>query len=41
MYRMCSFLTRNLRQVMAQARQSLQMLSDKPHLLMEVMLEAI
>jgi hypothetical protein len=38
---MCSFLTRNLRQVKAQARQSLQMLSDKPHLLMEVMVEGI
>ena len=35
------FLTRNLRQVKAQARQSLQVLSDKPNLLMEVMLEAI
>jgi hypothetical protein len=32
---MCSFLTRNLRQVKAQARQSLQMLADKPHLLIE------
>jgi hypothetical protein len=38
---MCSFLTRNLRQGKAQARQSLQILSDKPHLLMQVMPEPI
>ena len=35
------FLARNFRQVKAQARRSLQILSDKPHLMMEVMLEAI
>ena len=35
------YLSRNFRQVKAQARRTLQILSDKPHLLMEVMLEAI
>jgi hypothetical protein len=35
------FLARNIRQVKTQARQSLQMLADKPHLLMEVMIESL
>ena len=35
------FLARNFRQVKTQARRTLQELADKPHLMMEVMLEAI
>ena len=35
------YLTRNFRKVKAQAKKTFQILSDKPHLMMEVMLEAI
>jgi len=35
------FLTRRFRQIKAQARSTLQYLADKPHLMMEVMIEAI
>ena len=35
------YLTQNFRKVKAQAKKTFQILSDKPHLMMEVMLEAI